>query len=41
MDLQEYRQKTREAALRAGPGLMKVFAVYAGVLAVLNLLVIF
>ena len=38
MDLQEYRQKTREAALRAGPGLMKVFAVYAGVLAVLNLL---
>ena len=39
MDLQEYKQKTREAALRAGPGLMKVFAVYAVVLALLNLLV--
>ena len=38
MDLQDFRQKTREAALRAGPGLMKIFAIYAGVLAVLNLL---
>ena len=37
MDLQEFRQKTRDAALRAGPGLMKVFAIYAAVLAVLNL----
>ncbi len=38
MDLQEYKQKTREAALRAGPGLMRVFAIYAVVIAVLNLL---
>ena len=38
MDLQKYKQKTREAALRAGPGLMKVFAVYAVVIALLNLL---
>ena len=38
MDLLEYKQKAREAALRAGPGLLKVFAVYAGVLALLNLL---
>jgi len=38
MNLQDYRNKAREAALRAGPGLIKVFAVYAAVLAVLNLL---
>ena len=38
MELQEFKQKTREAALRAGPGLMKVFAIYAVVIAVLNLL---
>ena len=38
MDLQKYKQKTREAALRAGPGLMKVFAIYAVVIALLNLL---
>ena len=37
MDLQKYKQKTREAALRAGPGLMKVFAIYAVVIALLNL----
>ncbi len=41
MDLLEYKQKAREAALRAGPGLVKVFAVYAGVLALLNLLAYF
>ncbi len=39
MDLQEYKQQTREAAQRAGPGLMKVFVIYAAVLALLNLLV--
>ena len=38
MDLQKFKQKTREAALRAGPGLMKVFAIYAVVIALLNLL---
>ena len=38
MNLPEYKQKVREAALRAGPGLLKVFAVYAAVLALLNLL---
>ena len=38
MDLQKFKQETREAALRAGSGLMKVFAVYALVIAVLNLL---
>jgi uncharacterized membrane protein len=38
MDLMDYKQKAREAALRAGPGLLKVFAIYAGVLALLNLL---
>ena len=41
MELQEFKQKTREAALRAGPRLMKVFAIYAGVLALLNLLCYF
>ena len=41
MDLLEYKQKAREAALRAGPGLVKVFAIYAGVLALLNLLAYF
>ena len=41
MDLLEYKQKAREAALRAGPGLVKVFAVYVGVLALLNLLAYF
>jgi len=38
MELQELKLKTREASLRAGPGLIKVFAIYAGVLALLNLL---
>ncbi len=41
MDLQEYRLKARDAALRAGPGLMKVFIIYTVVLALLNLLVYF
>ena len=41
MDLLEYKQQAREAALRAGPGLVKVFAVYVGVLALLNLLAYF
>ncbi len=41
MDLLEYKQKAREAVLRAGPGLLKVFAIYAGVLSLLNLLAYF
>ena len=38
MDLQEYREQTQRAALRAGPRLFKVFVVYALVLSVLNFL---
>ena len=41
MDLLEYKEKARQAALKAGPGLLKVFAVYVAVLAVLNLLAFF
>ena len=36
MDLQKYRELAARAARRAGPGLFRIFAVYAGVLAVLS-----
>ena len=38
MSIQEYKDRAREMALKAGPRILKVFAVYAAVLAVLNLL---
>lgn len=38
MDLQQYRDEARQTAQRIGPGLVRIFAVYVGVLAVLNLL---
>ncbi len=41
MTIQDYKDRAREAALKAGPGILKIFAVYVGVLAVLNLLIYF
>lgn len=39
MTVQDYRELARRAAGRAGPGYLKVFLIYTGILAVLNLLV--
>jgi len=41
MDIREYKERAKQAALRAGPGILRVFAVYVGVLAVLNVLIYF
>ena len=41
MDVQKYKEQAKEMALKAGPGILRVFAVYVGVLAVLNLLIYF
>ena len=41
MDVQKYKEQAKEMALKAGPGILRVFAVYVGVLAVLNLLMYF
>ncbi len=38
MDLMEYKLKARRLAERAGAGLVKVFAIYAAIIALLNLL---
>ena len=35
----EYKELARRAALRAGPGYLKVFLIYAAILAVLNLVI--
>ena len=41
MDVRDYKEQAKQAALRAGPGILRVFAVYVGVLAVLNVLIYF
>ena len=41
MDLQKYREMALRGSRRAGPGLMRIFVLYVGVLAVLSVLAYF